>query len=80
MLEAAKAALDKAGFIIENLRNRVKELEAENAKLKEPNVCRGCVYAIYEPETDEYGYNHKTQECKDCYRSGWSDNHTPKAP
>lgn len=36
MLEAAKAALQKAGFTIENLHNRIKELEAENAKLKEP--------------------------------------------
>lgn len=42
MIEAAKAALDKAGFIIENLRNRIKQLEAENAKLKEPKLCETC--------------------------------------
>lgn len=42
MLEAAKAALKKAGFTIESLRNRIKELEAENAKLKEPKGCNGC--------------------------------------
>ncbi|MDP3290643.1 MAG: hypothetical protein Q8M43_01275 [Sulfuricurvum sp.] len=42
MLEAAKAALDKAGFTIEKLRNRIKELEAENEKLKESKTCDGC--------------------------------------
>lgn len=42
MLDAAKAALQKAGFTIESLRNRIKGLEAENAKLKEPKTCSEC--------------------------------------
>lgn len=42
MLEAAKAALQKAGFTIENLNNRIKELEAENAKLKDTKTCATC--------------------------------------
>lgn len=47
MLEAAKAALEKAGFTIESLRNRIKELEAENAKLKEQKTCATCQYCDY---------------------------------
>lgn len=35
MLEAAKAGLEK-------LHDRIKELEAENAKLKEPKGCNAC--------------------------------------
>ncbi|HEX5328858.1 hypothetical protein [Sulfuricurvum sp.] len=42
MLEASKAALQKAGSTIESLRNRIKELEYENAKLKEPKTCDKC--------------------------------------
>lgn len=44
MLEAAKAALDKAGFTIENLRNRIKELEAQNENLKESKGCNACIH------------------------------------
>ncbi len=51
MLEAAKAALDKAGFTISNLRNRIKELEAENEKLKEQKICE---WKVDDPEYNTY--------------------------
>lgn len=44
-------------------------------ELKSLQTCNKCVYAIHCEETDEYGYNHKDQNCKDCYRSGWTDNY-----
>lgn len=46
MLEAAKAALQKAGFTIESLRNRIKELEA-------PKTCHTCIVFI------DSGCNHE---------------------
>ncbi|GEM_PF-4284331 len=45
MHEAAKVALEKAGFTIEKLQNHIKELEVENAELKEPKTCRTCAYS-----------------------------------
>lgn len=69
MLEAAKAGLEK-------LHDRIKELEAENAELKEPKLCETCEakntciviaalkkYGIWK-DTDEFGCNY----------------HEPKAP
>ena len=44
MLEAYKGALEKAGFTIENLRNRIKELEVENEKLKQQKRCETCMW------------------------------------
>lgn len=49
--------------------------ELEQKLLKEQKTCRKCIHAIHCEETDEYSYNHKNQNCKDCYRSGWTDNY-----
>lgn len=51
MYEAAKIAVEKAGFTIEKLQNRIKELEAENAELKDPKICE---WKVDDPEYNTY--------------------------
>lgn len=58
-----------------NYNIQVNLAKLQSYELQEHNSCNKCIYAIHCEETDEYSYNHKDQNCKDCYRSGWSDNY-----
>lgn len=53
----------------------INEVNEAIEELETLHSCNKCVYAIHCEETDEYSYNHKDQNCKDCYRSGWTDNY-----
>ncbi len=72
MHEAAKVALEKAGFTIEKLQNHIKELEAENEKLKDYSTCDGCTF---KPNQGENYY----EPCGECSRF-YSDQYITKAP
>jgi hypothetical protein len=58
-----------------NYNRQVNSAKLQSSELQEQKTCNKCIYAIHCEETDEYSYNHKDQNCKDCYRSGWTDNY-----
>lgn len=45
-------------------------------RLEAPKNCYGCLVAKHDIETNDYTYNESSQMCRDCVRSGWTDNYT----
>ena len=39
----------------------------------EAKTCDGCEFALYDEETNEYEYYHKSETCKGCIRGGHED-------